>query len=251
MKTKLLFLVLILVFITAINCTSYAENVESANSETQQFDFSQNTLPLDFKGQDIIQVYKEVAEKMPEEEKKESKKSYNDKVLALKFPELYIFTITDLESSYINDKEDLTIKLPYNWGARNEIELKNFKKTSKSQAWDEKRIMYITEFEYTRKYYLLLDRSLKTTKFQFKLSPDETKSLKENLGIVIFCNLKPFGSKLSYIVYDHAYPDKATKENPSVHEYEGYSVSVHLSEIWIYNRLNGKVYLKEKVNNKP
>lgn len=82
-------------------------------------------------------------------------------------------------------------------------------------------------------------------KTDITISPDDAKSLKENLGILLICT--PKVSKNSKLFYKIEKYKRATFDSPDEITILEHVIFTKVLEIWVYNNKTGQIFAKQKI----
>jgi hypothetical protein len=251
------------------------ENI--AKYDTNQFDLGAEQLPKDYLGHDLEKLYSELEQKFPKKTEFETKETYKKRLHSSSYQGIYAFTVqSPITSKYDPERKQLQIDIQasgkYNPDQEQEIYRKQIYDrdgeaciTVKSLNVGSKTYTGTNRFGATvdvKQYQLLsygialvnkqrLERDQYSGRgrriaFNLMLEPEEAKGLKENLGVLVICRLKPSGVPEMYTFRSAGGIEPTIKTPLEVIESERL-IYADLIEVWIYNRKSGAILSKRKI----
>lgn len=243
---------------------------------TNSFDTKVISLPPYYFGHDMVAIYERLASAFPPKDEFESTEAYRKRLEGTYPQDIFAFVLEktlgmvavasynpDVQSmaveinacklrrmreskSYQNllDYDETVIVTKHISGPTIEYEAGNklgAKTIVTEQIAREFGISLINKdsFARTEKYSISRERNI-----NFKISPEEGRDLKTNLGIVFICKVKLGGEPPAHS-FKSFYHVKPTMDSPRELSFQQFFVNVDLFEIWVFNKKTGTVYAKE------
>lgn len=214
----------------------------------EDFDLKISSLPNNFQGYSLEQLYNELIRDFPPKDKFESNKLYLKRFRLNKLYRLIPITSKDGQfSSYDIENQIMTISLIN--------PTKSTNSTSQTQGNPNNQITHDTYTTYC--IYEIKPDSVRSSiineNISFKISPEEGRELKKNLGILKILvpeiNYDP-QAELASLTYENTDTKNIgrTYNQEFVSTIINYYIYATIKQIWVYNTNNGKIYFKKNVN---
>jgi hypothetical protein len=235
MKTKLTNTILVCGLSLILSLTyCYAEESNPSSQPNSLFPTETN---------DIIEVYNEINSKVPKFDKEfDTEQSYKDKALALNFPNQYIFNVEDFNAKYNPEDQILNVSLDYSFFTKRAV-IKSIVTTDSYEGTNGLGARIKVHVTNKYRYGIKLTNGMKKGR-KFKLSPEDAKILKENIKIIVFCNIKP-STVSPYFIFKEGYRLPPTFDHPyETNEYY-YNVSVKVTRLLIFDKSNNSILMDE------
>jgi hypothetical protein len=250
------------------------QQVKQPEYDIKPFDLTIEKLPSDYKGYDIEKLYHELENKFPKKDEFETKEAYIKRIQSFGSNDLYAFGI-----------EKHTISLHSKYDAESqlfEVIITSTQKTEKTvivtKSSPEGTREYLASNAYgaqivVKEYrgtqygiglvnkekfgtggvkekelfsFFKFLKGFKEHSIKINLLPDIARSLKENLGILLICQLRASSDPISYVFKSYLH-SKPTFDKPTELSYSQKFVFVNLLEIWVYHTKTGTIFAKEKI----
>jgi hypothetical protein len=259
MVKKLTLVLALLLFLFSIG---FAENTY----DTNLFDDKVESLPANYMGYDIKQLYEELKQKFPPKDEFETKDTYIKRLQSEEYNNLYAFKIEDrygFYSTYNADNENLNLKFQFSSTSsfdRNSTSIISYiTLTTKTIEGNKTTYMasnaYGKEVEVAKhtgdKYGIsLISKNIFPLRFMndyqinLKMTPDKAKELKDNTGVLLICKLGLPKNNPAYI-FESTFYAKPTISLPIELSYQQHFLFVTMvKEIWVYNFVTGEIVKK-------
>jgi len=256
--------------------------VKSRNAtgyDNKQFDINQTKLPSAYKGNDIEGVFVKLKNMVKLKDEYETLAGYENRINSLYIKDTYAFKIenvsSSLESKYNAESStlEITIEAPEvtNYDQMNYLVNNGLHGTLKIEAVIDTKLTHVSTDKYigsntygaktevndhfARQYgiglankdkFSAIDGHVKRHIISIELRSDIARSLKDNIGILLICKLRPAGDPIAFIFHSGSH-SKPTLKNPTEVTIEQNYIFVNLQEIWVYDTRSGHVLIKDKI----
>jgi hypothetical protein len=251
---------------------------------TKPFDTKVTALPAGYTGHDIVALYKRLSKAFPPKDEFESTEAYQRRLQGEYSKDTFAFLITlgfAIYASYDPDAQNILIEVSAEHVLNLDSDLIHKpKESSRYNPWsDHETVINVKRIdsasnkyeagnklgaktvvtEHTGKDYgigLVNNDSFpppekyriqqRLRNINLKISPDEARDLKGNLGVLLICRVRAGGDPPKYF-FPSYYHVKPTMDSPTEISFLQYFVKVDLFEIWVFNRRTGSIYAKDIV----
>jgi hypothetical protein len=217
------------------------------------FDPKTATLPVDFKGTNIMALYNKLSKANPEKNEFETKDAYLKRIHDNYPYEIYSFVketdyrlgLGNLHCEY--DPEKQMMSLHY-WSYSDGMKIfKNNKSRSTYEASNRFGVKTIVTSIRGDVYGItsINKKGGTSRKISFKLSLDEARVQMNDLVALIVCKVCPSKGDQPKITHTNTDSSQATMDSPYEDYYTQYFINVTVYEVWVFNSKTGVIYAKE------
>lgn len=242
------------------------------------FNINSNQLPANYKGSDIVRLYKSYLNKISlTKDEYETSAQYEKRISDVVTDEIYAFKL-DLRSMLLTEaynadeqKMDITFiaESVDKSNMRAAFIIKEIDKGSDSYIGTNAfgAIQKVTQYRGLQYGIALVDKigrgresflsdhAFKKTTFEFNILPEKAKMLKNNIGVLLVCVPSLYKSSINRdlrfkgndLIFTTSYYSEATFDNPTSLSYDRKFVNAEVLAVWVYNIKTGEIVFKKQI----
>jgi hypothetical protein len=222
------------------------------------FDTKAKTFPRGYSGNNIVAIYELLSKAFPPKDEFESTEAYRKRLQAPYPKEFFNFVIgkkfhnfdvnvTTSPNIYIHyDPDTQNMNISINAGdGEGVVIIKDISvPVGKYLGSNKFGVKVVVRKIDSRKYCIRLSNIFRGKEINFKISPEEGRDLKNNLGILFVCKISPHGDPPVYYFSSFNQIEPTIDYPTEINESE-FQVNVDIYEIWTFNHRTGTIYSKE------